>query len=76
METPRKVYRVLVRVPKTNNKTNKWDGPHLLPLSEIDSVWGLQRDTTRRPATGSGHAGLSETMALRCSPPSQPSLRR
>lgn len=72
MEAPRKVYRLLVRIPKTN----KWDGPHLLPLSEIDFRMGIARDTTRCPATGSGHAGLSETTALPCSPPSQPSLRR
>lgn len=45
MEAPRKVYRVLVRVPKTN----KWDGPHLLPLSEIDFRMGIAKGYYKVP---------------------------
>lgn len=51
MEEPRKVYRVLVRV----TETNKWDGPYLLPLSEISFRMGIAKGNYKsapRPGVG------------------------
>lgn len=54
MEAPRRVYRVLVRIPKTN----KWDGPHLLPLSEISFRMGVAKGYYKAPRDREWACGL------------------
>lgn len=54
MQAPKKVYRVLVRVPKTN----EWDGPHLRQLSEISFRMGIAKGHYKVPRDRDWACGL------------------
>lgn len=60
MEAPKKPYRVLLR----NNTTNKWEGPHWLPLSEIDFRAGIEKGHFKIPHDKKWVAGLIKDNGL------------